>query len=246
MERRLQTKVFKQGLAKSIHHARVLIKQRHIRVGKQVVNVPSFMVRLDSEKHVDFAATSPYGQGRPGRVAAVVVPDLLLRALAALVSVPTISYVRWRLRVPPLPQPPNKRAGTLAASLPPDADDAAAAVAFDAVVSHGAVVPAAVLLAQSVHPAGGACSGELGVRGGEPAPRPDEQSRICARRDRRDAADGRRDGMGGRCGQAAPARRGRAAAQVAPRADPRGPNTPYRKGSGGVREGQKASPAQKP
>ena len=69
LERRLQTKVFKQGLAKSIHHARVLIKQRHIRVGKQVVNVPSFMVRLDSEKHVDFAATSPYGQGRPGRVA---------------------------------------------------------------------------------------------------------------------------------------------------------------------------------
>jgi len=69
LERRLQTKVFKQGLAKSIHHARVLIKQRHIRVGKQVVNVPSFLVRLDSEKHVDFATSSPYGQGRPGRVA---------------------------------------------------------------------------------------------------------------------------------------------------------------------------------
>jgi len=69
LERRLQTKVFKQGLAKSIHHARVLIKQRHIRVGKQVVNVPSFLVRIDSEKHIDFAITSPYGQGRPGRVA---------------------------------------------------------------------------------------------------------------------------------------------------------------------------------
>ncbi|CAM9530231.1 unnamed protein product [Discosporangium mesarthrocarpum] len=68
LERRLQTKVFKQGLAKSIHHARVLIKQRHIRVGKQLVNVPQFMVRMDSEKHIDFAITSPYGQGRPGRV----------------------------------------------------------------------------------------------------------------------------------------------------------------------------------
>ena len=65
LERRLQTKVFKQGLAKSIHHARVLIKQRHIRVGKQLVDVPSFMVRLDSEKHIDFAVTSPYGEGRP-------------------------------------------------------------------------------------------------------------------------------------------------------------------------------------
>ena len=31
LERRLQTQVFKLGLAKSIHHARVLIKQRHIR-----------------------------------------------------------------------------------------------------------------------------------------------------------------------------------------------------------------------
>mgnify|MGYP001039268520 CR=1 FL=1 len=68
LERRLQTVVFKQGLAKSIHHARVLIRQKHIRVGKQVVDVPSFMVRVDSQKHVDFALTSPFGGGRPGRV----------------------------------------------------------------------------------------------------------------------------------------------------------------------------------
>ncbi|KAI8614670.1 hypothetical protein BC830DRAFT_1126320 [Chytriomyces sp. MP71] len=67
LERRLQTQVFKLGLAKSIHHARVLIKQRHIRVGKQIVDVPSFIVRLDSQKHIDFALTSPYGGGRPGR-----------------------------------------------------------------------------------------------------------------------------------------------------------------------------------
>ncbi|KAJ2002219.1 ribosomal 40S subunit protein S9B [Coemansia thaxteri] len=69
LERRLQTQVFKLGLAKSIHHARVLIRQRHIRVGKQIVNVPSFIVRLDSQKHIDFALTSPFGGGRPGRTA---------------------------------------------------------------------------------------------------------------------------------------------------------------------------------
>ncbi|KAK9819133.1 hypothetical protein WJX74_008189 [Apatococcus lobatus] len=68
LERRLQTLVFKLGLAKSIHHARVLIKQRHIRVGKQIVNVPSFLVRVDSQKHIDFALNSPFGGGRPGRV----------------------------------------------------------------------------------------------------------------------------------------------------------------------------------
>ena len=67
LERRLQTQVFKLGLAKSIHHARVLIRQRHIRVGKQIVNIPSFMVRTESQKHIDFAITSPYGGGRPGR-----------------------------------------------------------------------------------------------------------------------------------------------------------------------------------
>ena len=47
-ERRLQTQVFKLGLAKSVHHARVLIRQRHVRVRKQLVNIPSFLVRCTS------------------------------------------------------------------------------------------------------------------------------------------------------------------------------------------------------
>ncbi|OTF83533.1 40S ribosomal protein S9-like protein [Euroglyphus maynei] len=68
LERRLQTQVLKHALAKSIHHARVLIRQRHIRVRKQMVNIPSFIVRLDSEKHINFSLSSPYGGGRPGRV----------------------------------------------------------------------------------------------------------------------------------------------------------------------------------
>lgn len=67
LERRLQTKVYKMNYAKSIHHARVLILQRHIRVGKQLVNAPSFMVRSESEGHIDFALHSPYNPatGRP-------------------------------------------------------------------------------------------------------------------------------------------------------------------------------------
>ena len=66
LERRLQTLVFKLGLAKSIHHARVLIRQRHIRVGKQVVNVPSFMVRVDAQKHIDFALSLALRRRPPG------------------------------------------------------------------------------------------------------------------------------------------------------------------------------------
>ena len=68
MARRLQTLVFKQNLAKSLHHARVLIRQRHVRVKSQMVNIPSFLVRVEQEKHIEFALTSPYGPGRPGRV----------------------------------------------------------------------------------------------------------------------------------------------------------------------------------
>merc|ERR1712086_996694 len=68
MERRLQTLVFKRSLAKSIHHARVLIRQRHIRVGHQIVDVPSFMVRVESQPHIEFSNSSPFGGGRPGRV----------------------------------------------------------------------------------------------------------------------------------------------------------------------------------
>lgn len=37
-------------------------------VRRQVVDVPSFIVRLDSQKHIDFSLQSPYGGGRPGRV----------------------------------------------------------------------------------------------------------------------------------------------------------------------------------
>ena len=33
-----------------------------------MVNIPSFLVRVEQEKHIEFALTSPHGGGRPGRV----------------------------------------------------------------------------------------------------------------------------------------------------------------------------------
>jgi small subunit ribosomal protein S9e len=68
LERRLQTVVFKNGLATSLHQARVLILQRHIAVGKQIVTTPSFMVRKAREGVIAFADVSPFGGGRVGRV----------------------------------------------------------------------------------------------------------------------------------------------------------------------------------
>lgn len=67
LERRLQTIVFRNKIARSIHHARVLIRQRHIRVGNQLVNVPSFLVRRENEGHVDYAINSTLATGEPGR-----------------------------------------------------------------------------------------------------------------------------------------------------------------------------------
>ena len=49
-------------------HIATIITNTPLSVGKQIVNVPSFIVRLDSQKHIDFALTSPFGGGRPGRV----------------------------------------------------------------------------------------------------------------------------------------------------------------------------------
>ena len=68
MERRLQTLVMKRKIGHSVHHARVLIRQKHIAVGKQMVNIPSFMVRVSSEQHIQLAATSCIKTGALGRM----------------------------------------------------------------------------------------------------------------------------------------------------------------------------------
>lgn len=56
------------NLARSIHHARVLIRHRHIRVGRRIVNIPSFMVRTDKEALIDYAPNSPFAGEKMGRV----------------------------------------------------------------------------------------------------------------------------------------------------------------------------------
>merc|ERR1712196_188000 len=55
-------------LANSVHHARVRIRQRHLSVGRQLVNIPSFMVTKSSEAHIKLAPTSVFSTGKPGRV----------------------------------------------------------------------------------------------------------------------------------------------------------------------------------
>jgi ribosomal protein uS4 len=59
LERRLQTKVYKQSLAKSIHHARVLIRQRHIRYVRALFGVYHFLTRGQLDCAVVARAQAP-------------------------------------------------------------------------------------------------------------------------------------------------------------------------------------------
>ena len=52
LERRLQTIVFKKGLALSIHHARQLITHGHIAIGIRRVTSPGYLVSRDEENLV--------------------------------------------------------------------------------------------------------------------------------------------------------------------------------------------------
>lgn len=67
-KRRLQSVVVESRLAKSVHHARNIIKARHISVGGRIVNIPSYMVRISNTGRVAIADTSSLGpNGKPGR-----------------------------------------------------------------------------------------------------------------------------------------------------------------------------------
>lgn len=66
-ERRLQTRVFKLKIARSIHHARCLIKGRHIAVAGKIVTVPSFMVTVENENKITLHNRSALNGGKAGR-----------------------------------------------------------------------------------------------------------------------------------------------------------------------------------
>jgi small subunit ribosomal protein S4 len=59
LERRLQTLVFRKGLAKSLHQARQLITHGHIAVHGKRVFSPSYLVLSEEEAHIGYADTSP-------------------------------------------------------------------------------------------------------------------------------------------------------------------------------------------
>jgi small subunit ribosomal protein S4 len=59
LERRLQTIVYRKGLARTIHEARQLIAHGHIVIGGRKVRSPGRLVTREEEQLVDYAVTSP-------------------------------------------------------------------------------------------------------------------------------------------------------------------------------------------
>jgi small subunit ribosomal protein S4 len=59
LERRLQTMVFKRGLAKTLFQARQLVSHGHISIAGKVVSVPGYMVSREEEQKIKYFAQSP-------------------------------------------------------------------------------------------------------------------------------------------------------------------------------------------
>jgi len=58
LDRRLQTIVYKKGLAKTIYQARQLITHKHISIGEKVISAPSYLVLKDEEQLINYSEFS--------------------------------------------------------------------------------------------------------------------------------------------------------------------------------------------
>ncbi len=59
LERRLQTVIYRIGLAQTIHQARQLITHGHIAIDGKKKTAPSYIVTADEEKRISYAPVSP-------------------------------------------------------------------------------------------------------------------------------------------------------------------------------------------
>ena len=71
LERRLQTIVFRKGLACSVHHARQLVTHGHIGLNGARATTPSRIITLEEEDHIGYTTKSPLNDtSHPARIAA--------------------------------------------------------------------------------------------------------------------------------------------------------------------------------
>ncbi len=58
LERRLQTVLFRKGMARSVQQARQFITHQHVTVDGQKISSPAYVVSLDEESKISFSGTS--------------------------------------------------------------------------------------------------------------------------------------------------------------------------------------------
>ncbi len=59
LERRLQTMVFRKGLAKTLFQARQFVSHGHITVAGKIISVPGYIVKRDEEEKLKYFSQSP-------------------------------------------------------------------------------------------------------------------------------------------------------------------------------------------
>jgi len=74
LERRLQTIVFRNGLAKSLQQARQLITHGHVFINGRKVTAPSYLVLRGEEASITYAPTSPLANPEHAIRKAIVTP----------------------------------------------------------------------------------------------------------------------------------------------------------------------------
>ncbi|MFW9890355.1 MAG: 30S ribosomal protein S4 [Candidatus Thorarchaeota archaeon] len=71
LERRLQTLVFRKGMASSTHHARQLVIHGHIALDQAKVTTPSRLITVAEEDRISYTTKSPLNDdSHPARIAA--------------------------------------------------------------------------------------------------------------------------------------------------------------------------------
>jgi small subunit ribosomal protein S4 len=71
LERRLQTIVFRKGLAASLHHARQLVTHGHIALDQARITTPARLITVNESDRISYTAKSALNdQSHPARIAA--------------------------------------------------------------------------------------------------------------------------------------------------------------------------------
>jgi len=97
LERRLQTIVFRKGLAASMHHARQLVTHGHIGLDNSRVTTPARFITTSEEEHITYTTKSALNdQSHPARKAA---SDAATRITAVPEEIETERPARRRVPV---------------------------------------------------------------------------------------------------------------------------------------------------